>query len=128
MSAEARFGASGEADPEGASADPAFQRDEQRRTPSKPRQLNKPWRRRRDRWGKLKRPASCEMCGRCLWVNWTRARPCLWCDQYADESKARPVKEGQSAEQSAAIVEGGAGDEGKGIGDGGVRAEVRSEL
>lgn len=43
--------------------------------------------RRRDRWGKLDRESSCSVCGRCLWVNYTRARPCLFCDESASEAK-----------------------------------------
>lgn len=41
-----------------------------------------PWQRRRDRWGKLPREASCPACGRRLWVNWARHYPCLWCDEH----------------------------------------------
>ena len=87
MSAEALFGASGEADPQGASADPAFQRDEYKEAPCQPRKLDVPWRRRRDRWGKVKRDAACPVCGRLLWVNWTRARPCLFCDEAETRSR-----------------------------------------
>ncbi len=43
--------------------------------------------RRRDRWGKLDRLATCDVCGRRLWVNWTRALPCLFCDDAARELK-----------------------------------------
>jgi len=91
MSADAVSGASGEADPQGASDAPAFQRDEYKEASSAPRKLNKPWRRRRDRWGKLARGAMCEACGRKLWVNWTRARPCLWCDGSAGAALAERV-------------------------------------
>lgn len=38
---------------------------------------------RRDRWGKLNEFATCDVCGRRLCVNWTRARPCLFCDEAA---------------------------------------------
>lgn len=97
MSADALFGASGEADPEGASADPAFQRDEYKEDLGTPRKIHKPWRRRRDRWGKLVRGAVCEACGRKLWVNWTRARPCLWCDESAVRSNTeRKAKDGRT--------------------------------
>jgi hypothetical protein len=41
---------------------------------------------RRARWGKLKRTATCNVCGRKLWVNWTRARPCLYCDKAARDA------------------------------------------
>ena len=42
---------------------------------------------RRDRWGKIARIATCEVCGRRLFVNWTRARPCLFCDDSAKDAK-----------------------------------------
>jgi hypothetical protein len=83
MSADAVSGVSGEADPQGTNAAPAFQRDEYKEASGSRRKIVKPWRRRRDRWGKLVRSARCEACGRLLWVNWTRARPCLWCDDSA---------------------------------------------
>lgn len=88
MSAEPVSGTSGEADPKGASDAPGFQRDEYKEDSGTRRKISKPWRRRRDRWGKLLRGAVCEACGRKLWVNWTRARPCLWCDDAADRSHA----------------------------------------
>lgn len=47
---------------------------------------------RRDRWGKVNRLTTCDVCGRRLFVNWTRARPCLFCDEAAllgEEAKAR---------------------------------------
>lgn len=52
---------------------------------------------RRDRWGKLDRLACCSVCGRLLWVNWTRARPCLFCDDSARTHRAvsRDLKQGQ---------------------------------
>lgn len=89
MSADALSGTSGEADPEGTSDAPAFQRDEQRRTPAEPRRLKVPWRRRRDRWGHLTRLATCAVCGRRLWVNWVRAAPCLWCDDSAESQQVK---------------------------------------
>lgn len=49
----------------------------------------KPWQRRRERWGKLSREARCTACGRCLWVNWTRQRPCMWCDESAEKWKGQ---------------------------------------
>lgn len=52
---------------------------------------------RRDRWGKLDRTLSCSTCGRFLWVNYTRARPCLFCDDSVRVARAvsREVKHGQ---------------------------------
>jgi hypothetical protein len=43
---------------------------------------------RRDRWGRLGSGVACIVCGRVLWVNWTRARPCLWCDDSAEAAEA----------------------------------------
>lgn len=55
---------------------------------------------RRDRWGKLDRLACCAVCGRRLWVNWVRARPCLFCDDSARVARAvsRDRKQGQEGE------------------------------
>lgn len=55
---------------------------------------------RRDRWGKLDREASCAVCGRCLWVNYTRARPCLFCDDSVRVARAvsRDLKQGQEGQ------------------------------
>lgn len=52
---------------------------------------------RRDRWGKVDRLACCAACGRRLFVNWTRARPCLFCDDSARASGAvsREAKQGR---------------------------------
>lgn len=52
---------------------------------------------RRDRWGKLDAIVTCDFCGRRLNVNWTRARPCLFCDDSARAARAvsREVKQGQ---------------------------------
>lgn len=52
---------------------------------------------RRDRWGKLDALATCEMCGRRLNVNWTRARPCLWCDDSVRDLRtvSRDLKHGE---------------------------------
>lgn len=43
---------------------------------------------RRDRWGKLDRLVCCAVCGRRLNINWTRARPCFWCDDSARVARA----------------------------------------
>ena len=55
---------------------------------------------RRDRWGKLDRLACCAVCGRRLWVNYTRARPCLFCDDSAQAARAvsRDQKHGQEGQ------------------------------
>jgi hypothetical protein len=52
---------------------------------------------RRDRWGKLQRASVCTVCGRCLWSNWTRAAPCLWCDDSVRVLRAvsRDLKHGE---------------------------------
>ena len=128
MSAEPRGGTNDGSGADGKSDAPGFQRDEQRRTPAQRRTVNKTWRRRRDRWGKFKRIAVCDACGRRLWVNWTRSRPCLWCDDYADESKAPADDIEQSAEQSAANVAGGAVDVERVTNDGGSWPEVSPDV
>lgn len=89
MSAEPSCGTSGEAYPKGTSAAPGGQRDEQRGVRGTKRTLTKPWRWRRDRWGKLNRLDVCHVCGRRLWVNWVRAAPCLWCDETVAEMRRK---------------------------------------
>lgn len=56
--------------------------------------------RRRDRWGKVQRDMVCLVCGRALWVNWTRARPCLFCDDSVRVARAvsRDLKQGQEGQ------------------------------
>lgn len=72
---------------EGANEAPAFQREEPK-APLLPVPEASPYSfRRRDRWGKLDAIVTCEVCGRRLCVNWTRARPCLFCDDSASEAK-----------------------------------------
>lgn len=93
MSAEASFNLSGEADPEGAKVDPAFQRDEHKEAPATRRVLSKPWKRRRERWGKLDRKAMCPVCRRLLLVNWTRSYPCLFCDRSVDEMRSEKERD-----------------------------------
>jgi hypothetical protein len=65
----------------------AFQRDEQGGPSAPVSAASRHSFRRRDRWGKLDRLATCDVCGRRLWVNWTRALPCLFCDDSASEAK-----------------------------------------
>lgn len=71
----------------GANDAPAFQRGEQGGPCGPGSAASRQAFRRRDRWGKLERIATCAVCGRRLWVNWTRARPCLFCDDSASEAK-----------------------------------------
>ena len=52
----------------------------------------------------------------------------MWCDDYANESKARPLESEQSAEQSAATSPGGAVDEERVANDGRARPEVLPDV
>jgi hypothetical protein len=56
--------------------------------------------RRRDRWGKVHQEMMCHVCGRALWVNWTRARPCLFCDDSVRAARAvsRDMNDGRGGE------------------------------
>jgi hypothetical protein len=87
VSAEARCIVSSEANPEGTNDAPAFQRGAQGGPLPPVSAASRQSFRRRDRWGKLERIDTCAVCGRRLWVNWTRARPCLFCDDAAREAK-----------------------------------------
>jgi hypothetical protein len=71
----------------GAKDAPAFQRGDVGGTAGPGPEVSQGQFVRRDRWGKLTRIDTCAVCGRRLWVNWTRARPCLFCDDAAREAK-----------------------------------------
>lgn len=86
-SAEARGGMSDGGLGNGANDALAFQRGGQGGSVPPVSAASRTTFRRRDRWGKLERIATCEVCGRRLWVNWTRLRPCLFCDDAAEEAQ-----------------------------------------